>query len=128
VTPTRVKSRADKAVCKRRRTPGCRRAWDRDPRVIEDTLVAAIIDGERMQKDHHTVIGGHIPRKIAKRPVKEVRVHARLGLFFPRLDPVLDRRKRHKDAVVAPQVPTRRAVGTPSSTTSRTARSITRWV
>src|SRR4029453_1418488 len=33
------------------------------------------------------------------------------AFFSPRLDPVLDRRKRHKDAVVAPQVPTRRAVG-----------------
>src|SRR5712691_2571617 len=33
------------------------------------------------------------------------------AFFSPRLDPVLDRREGHKDAVVAPQVPTRRAVG-----------------
>ncbi len=33
------------------------------------------------------------------------------AFFSPRLDPVLDRRKGHKDAVVSPQVPTRRAVG-----------------
>src|SRR6266487_6883097 len=33
------------------------------------------------------------------------------AFFSPRFDPVLDRGKRHKDAVVAPQVPTRRAVG-----------------
>ena len=33
------------------------------------------------------------------------------ALFPPRLDPVLDRRKRHQDAMVAPPVPTRRAVG-----------------
>jgi hypothetical protein len=31
--------------------------------------------------------------------------------FFPRLNPVLDRRKGDKDAVVAPEVPTRWAVG-----------------
>ena len=33
------------------------------------------------------------------------------AFFPPSLDPVLDRRKGHKDAVVAPQVPTRRPVG-----------------
>src|SRR5439155_25885545 len=33
------------------------------------------------------------------------------AFFPPGLDPVLDRRKGHKDPVVAPQVPTRRAVG-----------------
>ena len=33
------------------------------------------------------------------------------AFFPPSLDPVLDRRKRHKDAVVSPQVPTRWAVG-----------------
>src|SRR4030095_14820474 len=33
------------------------------------------------------------------------------AFFSPRLDPVLDRGKRDKDPVVAPQVPTRRAVG-----------------
>jgi len=33
------------------------------------------------------------------------------AFFSPRLDPMLDRRKGHKDAVVAPEVPTRWAVG-----------------
>jgi hypothetical protein len=33
------------------------------------------------------------------------------AFFSPRLDPVLDRGKGDKDAVVSPQVPTRRAVG-----------------
>src|SRR5262245_23224609 len=33
------------------------------------------------------------------------------AFFPPRLDPVLDRGKRDKDAVVAPEVPTRRSVG-----------------
>jgi hypothetical protein len=33
------------------------------------------------------------------------------AFFSPSLDPVLDRGKGHKDAVVAPQVPTRWAVG-----------------
>jgi len=33
------------------------------------------------------------------------------AFFSPSLDPVLDGGKGHKDAVVAPQVPTRRAVG-----------------
>ena len=33
------------------------------------------------------------------------------AFFSPSLDPVLDRRKGDKDAVVSPQVPTRRAVG-----------------
>ena len=33
------------------------------------------------------------------------------AFFSPSLDPVLDRGKGDKDAVVAPQVPTRRAVG-----------------
>src|SRR6266487_1055063 len=32
------------------------------------------------------------------------------AFFSPRLDPILDRRKRHKDAVVSPEVPTRRPV------------------
>jgi hypothetical protein len=35
------------------------------------------------------------------------------AFFPPSLDPVLDRREGDKDAVVAPQVPTRRAVGQP---------------
>jgi len=33
------------------------------------------------------------------------------AFFSPRLDPVLDRRKGHKDPVVAPQVPTGRPLG-----------------
>jgi hypothetical protein len=33
------------------------------------------------------------------------------AFFSPRLDPVLDRGKRDKDAVVAPEVPTRGPVG-----------------
>ena len=33
------------------------------------------------------------------------------AFFSPSLDPVLDRGKRDKDAVVAPEVPTRRPVG-----------------
>src|SRR3989442_2554947 len=33
------------------------------------------------------------------------------AFFSPRLHPVLDRGKRHKDTVVSPQMPTRRAVG-----------------
>jgi len=35
------------------------------------------------------------------------------AFFSPRLDPVLDRAKGHKDAVVSPQVPTRWPVGQP---------------
>jgi hypothetical protein len=33
------------------------------------------------------------------------------AFFSPRLDPVLDRGKRDKDAVVAPEVPTRGPIG-----------------
>ena len=43
--------------------------------------------------------------------VKEIRVHACLRLFSPRLDPILDGGKGHKDTVVLPQVPAGRAVG-----------------
>jgi hypothetical protein len=43
--------------------------------------------------------------------VKEVRVHARLRFFPPRLDPVLDRGTRDNDTVIAPEVPTRGPVG-----------------
>src|SRR5712691_4576707 len=92
----------------------------------EETLVTAIIDRrEHAEGASIECIGGHIARKIRQGPVQEVPVHARLRLFFPRLDPVLDRRKGHKDPVVAPEVPTCRPGGKPSSTTSRTARSIT---
>src|SRR5215468_560138 len=52
--------------------------------VIEDTLVAAIIDcGKNAEGTIIEFIGGHIPRKISQRPVQEVRVHARLRLFSP---------------------------------------------
>src|SRR4030095_9920278 len=46
--------------------------------------VAAIIDCRKHAEG--TLIqfsGGHLPRKIRQGPVKAVRVHARLGLFFP---------------------------------------------
>ena len=80
--------------------------------VIEEALVAAIIDGgENAEGAIIELIGGHIPRKIRQGPVQEVGVHARLRLFSPRLDPVLDRGKGDKDAVVAPEVPTRGPVG-----------------
>src|SRR5438874_7117122 len=41
---------------------------------------------------------------------KSVSMRAR-AFFSPRLDPVLNRGKRHKDAVVSPEVPTRWSVG-----------------
>src|SRR5437016_2704163 len=51
------------------------------------------------------------PEKSAKAQSRKS-VSMRAWAFFPpRLDPVLDRGKGDKDAVVAPQVPTRRAVG-----------------
>src|SRR5262245_22597155 len=41
--------------------------------VIEDTLVAAIIDGgKNAEGTIIQFIGGHIPRKIGQRPVQEV--------------------------------------------------------
>src|SRR5262249_12555867 len=47
-------------------------------------LVAAIIDGgEYAEGTVIELIGGHIARKIRQGPVKEVRVQARLRLFFP---------------------------------------------
>src|SRR5215470_6715167 len=52
--------------------------------VIEETLVTAIIDrGEHTEGTIIEFIGGDIPRKIRQGPVKELRVHARLRLFFP---------------------------------------------
>src|SRR2546428_8489634 len=52
--------------------------------LIEDALVAAIIDrGEHAEGSVIELIGSHIPRKIRQGPIKEVRVHARLRLFFP---------------------------------------------
>src|SRR5215813_3493573 len=56
--------------------------------VIEDPLIAAIIDGE--QNTEWTIIefiGNHIARKICQRPVKEISVHARLRLFSPQPRP-----------------------------------------
>src|SRR5215510_11440681 len=56
--------------------------------VIEDTLVAAIIDcGKNAEGTIIEFIGGHIPRKISQRPVQEVGVHARLHLFSPQPRP-----------------------------------------
>src|SRR5215470_3368116 len=51
------------------------------------------------------------PEKLANAQSRKSGSMRACAFFSPRLDPVLDRRKRHKDAVVAPQVPTRRAVG-----------------
>src|SRR5215831_831534 len=56
--------------------------------VREEPLVAALINGG--QKAEGTIIqfiGGHIARKIRQGPVQEVRVHARLRLFFPQPRP-----------------------------------------
>src|SRR5262249_18814101 len=56
--------------------------------VIEEALVAAIIDGGKYAEGAVIeLIGGHIPRKIRQGPVKEVRVQARLRLFFPQPRP-----------------------------------------
>src|SRR5262249_20110378 len=56
--------------------------------VIEDPLVAAIIDGgKNAEGTIIQFIGGHIARKICQRPVKEIGVHARLRLFSPQLRP-----------------------------------------
>src|SRR5215831_3641764 len=51
------------------------------------------------------------PEKSAKAQSRKSGSMRACAFFPPRLDPVLDRRKGHKDAMVAPQVPTRRAVG-----------------
>src|SRR5678816_4185346 len=51
------------------------------------------------------------PEKSAKAQSRKSVSMRACAFFPPRLDPVLDGRKGHKDAVVAPQVPTRRAVG-----------------
>src|SRR5215468_12224321 len=52
--------------------------------VIEEALVAAIIDGrEYAEGAVIELIGGHIPRKISQGPVQKVGAHARLRLFFP---------------------------------------------
>src|SRR5712692_3491606 len=51
------------------------------------------------------------PEKSAKAQSRKSVSMRACAFFSPSLDPVLDRRKGHKDPVVAPQVPTRRAVG-----------------
>jgi hypothetical protein len=81
--------------------------------VIEESLVAAIIDGgKNAEGTIIQFIGGHIARKICQRPVQEVGGSMRACAFFsPSLDPVLDRGKRDKDTVVSPEVPTRRPIG-----------------
>src|SRR5499433_1777370 len=56
--------------------------------VVEEALVAAISDGgEHTEGAVIELIGGHIARKISQGPVQEVRVHARLRLFFPQPRP-----------------------------------------
>src|SRR5262245_65911068 len=56
--------------------------------VIEDPLVTAVIDRrENTERSVIELIGSHIARKIGQRPVKEVRVQARLRLFSPQPRP-----------------------------------------
>src|SRR6266568_3857685 len=56
--------------------------------IIEDAFVTAIIDrGEHTEGTVIEFIGGDIPRKIRQGPVQELRVHARLCLFFPQPRP-----------------------------------------
>jgi hypothetical protein len=51
------------------------------------------------------------PEKSAKAQSRKSGSRRACAFFSPRLAPVLERRKRHKDAVVAPEVPTRGPVG-----------------
>src|SRR5919198_4201204 len=53
------------------------------------------------------------PEKSAKAQSRNSVSMRDCAFFSPSLDPVLDRGKGHEHAVVAPQVPTRRAVGQP---------------
>src|SRR4029453_278386 len=56
--------------------------------IIEDPLVAAIIDGGKNAEGAIIqFIGGHIPRKNSPRPGPEGGVHAPLRLFSPRPRP-----------------------------------------
>src|SRR5262249_6994172 len=56
--------------------------------LIEDALVAPVIDyGQNAEGTIREFIGGHIARNIRQGPVKEVRVQARLRLFFPQPRP-----------------------------------------
>ena len=74
--------------------------------VIEDPLVAAIIDGGKNAEGAIIeFIGGHIPEKSANAQSRKSVSMRACAFFSPSLDPVLDRRKRHKDAMVAPEVP-----------------------
>src|ERR671937_1477015 len=49
-------------------------------------------------------------KSVNAQPRKSVSMRV-CAFFSPRLDPVLDRGKRDKDAMVAPQVPTRGPIG-----------------
>src|SRR5437867_6980867 len=51
------------------------------------------------------------PEKSAKAPSRQSVAMRACAFFSPRLDPVLDRGKGHKHAVVAPQMPAGRTVG-----------------
>src|SRR3989442_3091469 len=51
------------------------------------------------------------PEKSAKAQSRKSVSMRACAFFSPRLNPVLDRGKGHKDTVVSPQMPTRRAVG-----------------
>ncbi len=54
----------------------------------EEALVAAMLNrGKQTAGSIRPCIGGHIARKIRQRPGQEVRVHARLRLFFPQPRP-----------------------------------------
>jgi hypothetical protein len=80
--------------------------------VGEETLVAAIIDHSKPAEGTiRDFIGGHRARTIRQRPVKAVGIHAYLRLFSPNLHPVLHRGKGDEDAMISPQVPTRRTGG-----------------
>ena len=81
--------------------------------IIEDALIAAIIDrGEHTEGAIIQFIGGHIAQKIRQGPVKEVRVHTRLRLFFPLLRPSFgswQRAQRHGGLATGASWPAGRA-------------------
>src|SRR5437773_1282037 len=57
---------------------------DQNTKLLLLRRLTAIIDsGEHTEGTVIEFIGSHIPRKISQGPVEEVRVHARLRLFFP---------------------------------------------
>ncbi len=78
---------------------------------LEHPFVTAIVNDRQ-----HTVgslvelIGCHAARKRLQRPVQQGAVHLAVGLFFPRLDPVLHGAEGHKHAVITLQVPTGGAI------------------